>query len=245
MAGWRSVDEQRAYLAPLIQRWYPRFVTGGQLYARALLTLSRPEMRVLDAGAGTGGYIHLLKGRVKTIIGVDEHAESLQKNTTVDERLIADLAAIPLPGQSIDLITAEFVFEHLENPSAVFQEWHRLLRPGGKIIALTPNSWNPIMLISRMTPLWFHAKMKRRLLKKPEHVHRTYYRANTVKQIQRLSATANLSVSYIRRAGNPEYLAVHPVTAIPSILLERLQNLPGLRWMQMYLVVEIQRQTTT
>lgn len=239
MGGWSSVQEQRDYLAPRIRRWYPVFVTGGQWYARWLLAHARPEMVVLDAGAGDGGYIHLLKGRVQKIIGVDTHQELISKNSCVDDKIIADLEHVPLPDHSVDVITAEFVLEHLENPRAVFQEWQRLLKPGGKILALTPNRNNPIMFLSRLTPTWFHQLLKRRLLKKPEHVHQTYYRANTVAQLQHLCSASALKLKTVVRSGNPEYLALYRWLVVPTILLERLISLPGLRWLQMYLVITV------
>lgn len=239
MSGWSSVDEQRAFLAPRIRRWYPKFITGGQYYARWLLANAKPDLIVLDAGAGDGGYIHLLKGRVKKIIGLDQHAGLLEKNTIVDEKISGDLAAIPLPNESVDIITAEFVLEHLEYPDKVFQEWHRILKPGGKIVLLTPNVLNPIMFVSRITPVSFHQKLKRNVLKKEEHVHPTYYRANRLGTIRNLAAQSHLRIKTVLRAGNPEYVAVRPWLATPATLLERLISLPGLRWLQMYLVISL------
>lgn len=239
MGGWSSVQEQRAYLAPRIRRWYPGFVTGGERYCQALLQTVTPDIVVLDAGAGDGGYIHLLKGRIKKIIGVDTHQELLAKNSSVDEKIIADLEHVPVPDHSVDVITAEFVLEHLERPLAVFQEWRRLLKPGGVVIALTPNRNNPIMFLSRLTPTWFHQLLKRRLLKKPEHVHHAYYRANTVAQLQRLCSASGLKLKTVVRSGNPEYLALYRWLAVPAILLERLMSLPGLRWLQMYIVITV------
>ncbi len=245
MGGWSSVQEQRAYLAPRIQRWYPNFVTGGEQYRRLLLQHATSSTIVLDAGAGDGGYIGELRGRVKKIIGVDVHESLLSRNSSVDEKIIADLVKIPLPDNSIDLIVAEFVLEHLERPLAVFQEWRRLLKPGGVVIALTPNRNNPIMFLSRLTPTWFHQLLKRRLLKKPEHVHPTYYRANTVAQLQQLCSVSGLKLKTFVRSGNPEYLALTWVFVVPAILLERLISLPGLQWLQMYLVVTVEKHIST
>lgn len=235
--GWRSVDEQREYLAPRLLRWYPTFTTGGQKFENLLVNHAGHELVVLDAGAGDSGYIRVLKGRVKKIIGVDQNQALLDANTVVDEKIVADLGTIPLPNTSIDLISAEFVLEHLEHPQEVFQEWQRILKPGGRIIALTSNLANPVMLLSHFTPVAFHHWLKKKLLKKPEHVHPTWYRANSSRSIARLAADAGLTVSQLDYAGNPEYIAVHATLAVPAILVERFINRPGFHWLQMYLVI--------
>jgi 2-polyprenyl-3-methyl-5-hydroxy-6-metoxy-1,4-benzoquinol methylase len=52
-----------------------------------------------------------------------------------------------LPTSRYDLIVASEVIEHLENPRHISREWFRLLRPGGIIVASTPNneSWRSIL----------------------------------------------------------------------------------------------------
>ena len=47
----------------------------------------------------------------------------------------------PLPVRDgvFDAIISTEVIEHLENPRAVFREFHRLLRPGGRLLLTTPN----------------------------------------------------------------------------------------------------------
>ena len=50
---------------------------------------------------------------------------------------------IPLPDQSLDSILCTEVLEHVPDPLAVWREFHRLLRPGGKVLLATPMYWPP------------------------------------------------------------------------------------------------------
>lgn len=56
---------------------------------------------------------------------------------------------LDLPEASFDILVAVEVLEHLENPWAVSREWFRLLRPGGLLVASTPNteSWRSLLAL--------------------------------------------------------------------------------------------------
>ena len=45
----------------------------------------------------------------------------------------------PAGRASFDAIVSAEVIEHLENPRAVFREFHRLLKPHGTLLLTTPN----------------------------------------------------------------------------------------------------------
>lgn len=233
---FESVEEQRAYLAPRLRRLFPRFRTGGHIYVELLRRWIRPGATVLDAGCGSGGLIAEVRPQIGRLIGVDQDAAALARNRLLDQAIQADLSALPLAAESVDLIASEFVLEHLAQPQQVFREWHRVLKHGGRFVFLTSNLLNPVMIASRFLPHSAHARLRHTLLRKAEAAHRTYYRANTNSTLRRLAAAAGFRVAALEHAGNPEYLAFLRASAVPSILFERLLDRKGLRQFQMYLV---------
>jgi SAM-dependent methyltransferase len=68
-----------------------------------------------------------------------------------------DIARLPYPTDSLDLVIASEVIEHLPEPERVMAEVARVLKPGGKLILTMP--------LESHTPAHFHA------LSGPEDFH--------------------------------------------------------------------------
>lgn len=104
----------------------------------------------LDFGAGRGNLSRIMldAGLFSGITAIDlmPPDEDLPKSIRwLTQDLNEPIAA--LPDGSFDVIMASEVIEHLENPRAIAREWFRLLRPGGTLLASTPNneSWRALI----------------------------------------------------------------------------------------------------
>jgi len=125
--------------------------------------LLQPEMTVLDYGAGRGAVflsnktqlrekLAKLQGKVRKVIGVDVDDGILQ-HPFLDEKHVMDVnAPIPVADQSIDLVVAHWVFEHVENPAQLEAEFFRILKPGGWICARTPHRWSYVGIATCLLP---------------------------------------------------------------------------------------------
>lgn len=97
---------------------------------------------LLDFGAGAGRLSERMvaTGRFRDITAIDLVAYPGRTRAAV-RWIRADLnGPIPLRSASMDVVVAAEVIEHLENPRAVAREWARILRPGGFVLASTPNN---------------------------------------------------------------------------------------------------------
>ena len=51
---------------------------------------------------------------------------------------LADAATLPFPDASLDLIVNTFLVDRIPDPLQAFTEWARVLRPGGRLITVSP-----------------------------------------------------------------------------------------------------------
>ncbi|OGO50985.1 MAG: hypothetical protein A2148_03125 [Chloroflexi bacterium RBG_16_68_14] len=216
--GWRK--------EALRQRFYPSGFRG--MYDRlqdAIEEYVRPTDVVLDAGCGSGRvFQHRLAGRVRRVIGVDVTDEP-RANPNIDEAARGDLGALPLRDETFDLVLMSHVAEHLSEPGAAFQEVARVLRPGGRLLLLTPNRWHYVPLLARMLPHRLHVAFNRWRGVDARDVFPTVYRANTARRLRVLAEEAGLAVERLERfETEPEYLAFHLVPYALGVAYERLVN---------------------
>ncbi|OBF18888.1 class I SAM-dependent methyltransferase [Mycobacterium sp. ACS4331] len=97
---------------------------------------------VLEAGFGEGYGADLLAGVARRVIGVDYDASAVAHVQARYPRVEAhqgNLAQLPLPDASVDVVVNFQVIEHLWDQSQFVSECLRVLRPGGQLLMSTPN----------------------------------------------------------------------------------------------------------
>jgi len=195
----------------LLREWILRHIT--------------PESWVLDLGAGAGKVKQMdFRGLAGQVCGVDLDPR-VQQNPMLDEATIADVGTIPYPDHTFDIVFANNVLEHLEDPLVVFKEVERCLKKGGVFLFKTPNLYHYVPTLARLTSHRFHEWVNRIRGRAESDTFPTRYRANTRAVIERLGAASGLQVLRLERIeGRPEYLRMFWPTYLLGATYERMVN---------------------
>ncbi len=98
--------------------------------------------RLLDIGCGDGGFLHRMKDRGWSVAGLDfDHraARAAEEKYGIEVK-VCRLEDMGCPDNSFDAITMNHVIEHVFDPVATLREVCRILKPGGMVVAVTPNA---------------------------------------------------------------------------------------------------------
>jgi demethylmenaquinone methyltransferase/2-methoxy-6-polyprenyl-1,4-benzoquinol methylase len=140
--GWiRQLFDQTAGDYDRVER--AMALGSGSWYRRRALMRAglRPGMRVLDVGVGTGLTAReaaRLVGGTGEVTGVDPSA-GMMKSAILPSSvrlLLGSAEAVPLPEQAVDFISMGYALRHVADFGAAFQEFIRVLVPGGRICVL-------------------------------------------------------------------------------------------------------------
>jgi 2-polyprenyl-3-methyl-5-hydroxy-6-metoxy-1,4-benzoquinol methylase len=100
-----------------------------------------PNGRVLEVGCGAGNSLLTLQGLGWQTQGIDFDMGAVraarERGLSVSEGGLAEQA---YPDATFDAVAMVHVIEHVPDPVAVLIETRRVLRPGGRLVLITPNS---------------------------------------------------------------------------------------------------------
>jgi ubiquinone/menaquinone biosynthesis C-methylase UbiE len=221
----------------VVQRVIPEVEHHQNRYARGLGDLVQEGCRWLDIGAGTkvhNGWIGAnakdLADRAGLLVGCDMVETHLARNALLDGAAVANATHLPFSAASFDLVTANMVLEHLDDPLAVFIEVARVLASGGHFVFVTPNVRNPLVWAASVV---FSKPVRKRLAhfiegREDEHIFHTFYRANSPRAIQNLAEQVALGVEQIETFNSYPNLRYWPLAAIEALWIKALSH-GGLR----------------
>lgn len=140
-----------------------------------------------------------LVNRCKLAIGIDADHSNLQRNVVLRHKLRGAIERLPFADDTFDLVTANVVVEHIQDPLQLLAEIHRVLKAKGKFVFYTPNFWGYASLAGWLLPRPLKLKLVYLLQgRREEDVFPTFYRFNTPSAIRRAAAESRLSVVDIR-----------------------------------------------
>lgn len=119
--------------------------------------------QLLDIGCGNGQALQCMGELGWRVQGVDFDSQAVQiaQKKGLEVRL-GSLGDQAFPSNSIDAITMSHLIEHVHDPLELLKECRRILKPGGRLVMVTPNSgsWGH----QRFGASWMH-------LDPPRHLH--------------------------------------------------------------------------
>src|SRR5581483_9656225 len=151
-------DDRRVSLAPGVPADYYaqiRAVEDSHWWYRSMRELSVALLgpglagadAVLDAGCGSGGFLHWLvdRGSFRSVAGIDvagAAVELARKRVPGADLRVAPLAAIPFDDASFDLVICNDVLQHVDESELArsLAELRRVLRPEGRLLLRTNGS---------------------------------------------------------------------------------------------------------
>jgi len=151
LAYYRGEEERREWLLRLFDRTagdYDRIerimaLGSGSWYRRRALQRSglRAGMRIFDIGTGTGLVAReaaRIVGDPARVVGVDP-SPGMVRNARVPagvQLLAGSAECIPAADAAADFLSMGYALRHMSDLSVAFREFHRVLRPGGRLCLL-------------------------------------------------------------------------------------------------------------
>ena len=190
--------------ADIMKSFYPESRFGGftdidgtvRFYSR-VQALLEPHYTVLDVGCGRGAYqddqcryrrqLRIFKGKCRRVVGIDVDPAATA-NPFLDEFYLLDGSTWPLADQSVDLCLADYVLEHVEDPSQFFVECERVLRQNGYLCLRTPNKLGYVAFLANIIPRKLHIKLLKKVQdrRQEQDVFPTVYRCNTIGKTKKM-----------------------------------------------------------
>lgn len=110
------------------------------------LTMKKGD-KLLDVGCGRGDFSKGFKDLGLEVFGLDINRPQPEMLKGVKVRYVnIESDKFPFGDKSFDIVFSKSVIEHLRSPDNFIKEIHRVLKPGGVVIMLTPD-WQSQMRI--------------------------------------------------------------------------------------------------
>jgi len=118
------------------------FIGRRKLLKSLLSSITIPQTsQLIDIGCGVGSNLGLLQSLGFKVIGVDSEIYSLiyaKKRFSTIPLVNGDILNLPVRSNSIDLIIATDILEHISEDSLGIKEIYRALRQRGKVLFTVP-----------------------------------------------------------------------------------------------------------
>jgi|GEM_PF-358277 len=138
----------------------------------ALVARHVGEGRLLDVGAGYGYLADAAAATFRERWVVELSRAAARRVSPAHRVVVGDIESVELPRGYFDVVSLQDCFEHLPDPGAALARIRDVLRPGGALLAVTPNAHSWLARVQRAR--WVSLKF-------PEHV--ILYSRDTLRRV--------------------------------------------------------------
>jgi ubiquinone/menaquinone biosynthesis C-methylase UbiE len=195
-------------------------------YRETLYALVNNDTRWLDLGCGHSILPGWMKDAIPAQKELLDRCALAQGCDPVDDRphvaglekVVYEGHTLPYPDGHFNLVTANMVAEHVENPDGFVQEVRRVLSPDGLFVIHTPNLYYFEVLGASLLPKSLVRSIAHYLDgRQNDDIFRTYYRMNTRKSFQKLNGFRAKSIECVETA--PQFGKVPVFSQLETFLI--------------------------
>jgi ubiquinone/menaquinone biosynthesis C-methylase UbiE len=151
------------YYDRLAERWNSRyakrrFSSRSQAILALLGQRDLRNQKWLDAGCGTGTLARLLAERGGSVLGVDASEGMIRRAMNLTDTglgcvafcVLDTIESLPFEPSTFEGVLCSSVIEYLEDPGAALEEFRRVLKPGGVLVASVPNRRSILRIVHKL-----------------------------------------------------------------------------------------------
>ena len=202
-----------------------------------------PRQTLLDAGCGHGApVLRKFMGSAAQLIGVDvvEFDGDIPGIKLVNRNLVDTC----LPSASVDIVMSRSVMEHVTEPTNMYGEMSRLLRPGGYFIFLTGNMWDYSAVIAKLVPNRYHPWIVAHTQGRDEiDTFPVAYKTNTRRAVKQFSQAAGFEIASFQYLGQyPAYLLFNgPLFLLGTAYEKMINRIQALEFLKGWILVVLRK----
>lgn len=218
-------------------RLNPDWQDSLTIYRDTIDQFTHTGTKLLDIGCGHGQFLKPVYDKTIHTYGVDPDQAALDKNTLIKNKVVGFVEKLPFENNFFDLVISEWVLEHLDNPKQAFSEIYRVLKPGGKVVFLTPNVWNYNVWIIRLIPNRLHSFFTKKLYQRQEgDTYPVRYKINSLNKLTKTLTPIGFKKIKVILNGDPSYISFNKPLFVLACLIEKILNIKALHFAKVHLI---------